>query len=170
MDTEVKLVANDLFGELLDENLRLIDEFTANKRCFQLLQDYRKLLTDIFQTSIDEKLLVHRQAFDGLEDQYKDIERQIETIGAKKYRRSDELRTQIDEIGHSKRESLNRSEDKEEVSDEDPNDTSTNEYDNNFKFLSPDDRLVEEDGAVVTERHPKNPKILGLNRLTIQFN
>ena len=168
----IELSINDWFHEIFDENQRLIQEFSLNKRYVEVLQKYRHLLTTICSESeFTEEL---RQIFTELEDEYKTVDKEINTIITETGRKSTELRNQMNTESEVKDKRLMRStayrevakEEEEYMSAEDVKEDNEDESESktNVRFLSATDRLLEEDGLVITERDAKNPLILGLNQ------
>ena len=167
------ITANDVFHELFDENKRLIDEFSLNKRLVDVLKNYRQLLSQVFiNNEFNVNLEKIKQSFDSLEEEYNTVEEDIRRINSQKSSKTSELRSQMmSGFGSRIKRLKSSSNSKQDFEEEDQlfGDYVTQECDDNqetnktnVKFLSEDNRLIEEDGSVVTQLDPKNSLILGL--------
>ena len=160
-----ELSINDLFHEIFDENERLIHEFSLNKRCVEVLQKYRQLLSSICFESDSNEDIELRLRFAELENEYKTINEDIKTIIAETESKTTELRNQMNTESEPKEKRVKKSVNMREISETEvisAEEDNENEGQINVKFLSATDHLLEEDSMIITERDPKNPLILGL--------
>ncbi|CAG2172303.1 unnamed protein product [Oppiella nova] len=139
-----KVVINDLFHELSDENQRLMSATDGHK---EMIQDMERQYESI-QHEINTQII-------PLEDiMKKSVSNDTEVeVGSS----PDTKRRILRNSSKNKRQKTSVNDESDNGSDDD---NSERQMVTNMKFLSESDYLLEEDGLIITKRDPKNGLIL----------